>query len=121
MTSFQRSRTPRVLAAIAIALSLASGGYFLLPPGHTIAQVAAPAAPPAEALNQANTLSDAFRNSADKVLPAVVSIRNEIQPRLAKADSKGRGQRPQLPKGLEGQLPRGFGGGELDPFLRRFF
>src|SRR6185295_4205987 len=91
------------------------------PAGHTIAQVAAPAAPPAEAMNQANTLSDAFRNSADKVLPAVVSIRNEVQPRMAKAEGKGRGQRPQLPKGFEGQLPRGFGGGELDPLLRRFF
>jgi len=91
----------------------------LLPSGHTIAQVAAPAAPPAEALNQANTLSDAFRNSADKVLPAVVSIRNEVQPRMAKNDSKGRGQRPQLPKGFGEQGPRGLG--ELDPFLRRFF
>jgi serine protease Do len=121
MTSFAPSKTSRVVAAIAIALSLASCGYFFFPAAHTLAQVAAPAAPPAEALNQANTLSDAFRNSADKVLPAVVSIRNEIQPRMAKAESKGRGQRPQLPKGLEGQLPRGFGGGELDPFLRRFF
>ncbi|HEY2413516.1 MAG TPA: Do family serine endopeptidase [Pirellulaceae bacterium] len=123
MTSSPRSQASRVVAAIAIALSLASGGYFLLPSGHTIAQVAAPAAPPAEALNQANTLSDAFRNSADKVLPAVVSIRNEIQPRMAKNESKmpRGGQRPQLPKGFEGQLPRGFGGGELDPLLRRFF
>jgi len=121
MSSYHRSRTSRVLAAIAIAFSLAGGGYLFYPSGHTIAQVAAPAAPPAEALNQANTLSDAFRNSADKVLPAVVSIRNEVQPRLAKNEPKGRGQRPQLPKGFEGQLPRGFGGGELEPFLRRFF
>src|SRR6476659_190779 len=114
MTSYHRSRTSRVLATVAIALSLASGGYFFYPGGHSIAQVAAPAAPPAEALNQANTLSDAFRNSADKVLPAVVSIRNEVQPRMAKAEPKGRGgQRPQLPKGFEGQLPRGLGGGEL--------
>ena len=66
MTSYHRSRTSRVLATVAIALSLASGGYFFYPGGHSIAQVAAPAAPPAEALNQANTLSDAFRNSADK-------------------------------------------------------
>src|SRR3954469_2945015 len=109
MSHFHRSRTSRALVAFAVAVSLASGGYFFFPAGHTIAQVAAPAAPPAEAMNQANTLSDAFRNSADKVLPAVVSIRNEVQPRMAKAEPKGRGnQRPQLPKGFEGQLPRGF-------------
>jgi len=124
MTNFYRSgyhssRVARLIATVAIALSLAGGGYFFYPSGHTIAQVTAPKAPPAEALNQANTLSDAFRNSADKVLPAVVSIRNEIRPRMAKADAKGRGQRPQLPKGFEGQLPRGLG--ELDPLLRRFF
>src|SRR3954451_6757524 len=116
MASYPRSRTSRVLVAIAIALSLASGGYFLLPPAHTIAQVAAPAAPPAEALNQANTLSDAFRNSADKVLPAVVSIRNEVQPKLAKAD---RGGESRTQRGVRPQLPKGFG--ELDPFLKRFF
>src|SRR3954451_21051909 len=116
MASYPRSRTSRVLVAIAIALSLASGGYFLLPPAHTIAQVAAPAAPPAEALNQANTLSDAFRNSADKVLPAVVSIRNEVHPKIAKAEPKApKGGRPQLPKGFSDQLPKGF---ELDPFLK---
>src|SRR5439155_8525651 len=74
---------------------------------------------PAEALNQANTLSGAFRNSADKVLPAVVSIRNEVQPKLAKGESPTpRGSRPQLPKGFGNQLPKGL---ELDPFLKRFF
>src|SRR6476660_7290569 len=122
MDSITRSPASRVAAAVLVILSLAGGGYFFLPSGAIVAQAPAPAAPPAEALNQANTLSDAFRNSADKVLPAVVSIRNEVQPRMAKIEPKGRGgQRPQLPKGFEGQLPRGFGSGELDPFLRRFF
>jgi serine protease Do len=70
-------------------------------------------------LNQANTLSDAFRFSADHVLPAVVSIRNEVQPKLAKAEARApRGARPQLPKGLGDQLPRGL---ELDPLFKRFF
>ena len=120
MTNQQRSFSSRILTTAVLALSLVGGGYFLYPTGHTIAQVAAPAAPPAEALNQANTLSDAFRNSADKVLPAVVSIRNEIQPRMAKSDGKApRNGRPQLPKGFGEQNPRGFG--ELDPFLRKFF
>ena len=87
MDRFYRSRISRVAAAALLVLSLAGGGYFFLPATATIAQAPAPAAPPAEALNQANTLSDAFRNSAEKVLPAVVSIRNEVQPKLAKADA----------------------------------
>jgi len=119
MDRLTRSPASRVAAALLVVLSLAGGGYFLLPSGATIAQSPAPAAPPAEALNQANTLSDAFRNSAEKVLPAVVSIRNEVQPKIAKAEPKSRGGRPQLPKGFSDQLPKGFG--ELDPFLKRFF
>src|SRR4051812_45876968 len=113
MDQFYRSRASRALVAVLLALSLAGGGYFFLPAKATIAQAPAAAAPPAEALNQANTLSDAFRNSAEKVLPAVVSIRNEVQPKLAKSgDSKApRGARPQLPKGFD----------DLDPLLKRFF
>src|SRR5438046_1866769 len=120
MDRFYRSPASRIAAAALVVLSLAGGGYFFLPSGATIAQSPAPAAPPAEALNQANTLSDAFRNSAEKVLPAVVSIRNEVQPRIAKAEPKSpRGGRPQLPKGYSEQLPKSFG--ELDPLLKRFF
>src|SRR3954470_6513894 len=119
MTIPQRSLTSRIMLTAVLTLSLAGGGYFFYPTGHSIAQTPAPAAPPAEALNQANTLSDAFRNSAEKVLPAVVSIRNEVHPRLAKAEPKSpKGGRPQLPKGFSDQLPKGF---ELDPFLKRFF
>jgi serine protease Do len=125
MSHFYQSPVSRIAAAIVLALSLAGGSYVLLPAGTTVAQVPAPTAPPQEAFNQANALSDAFRNSAEKVLPAVVSIRNEVQPRLAKSEgSRGdakapRGARPQLPKGFGDQLPKGFG--ELDPFLKRFF
>jgi len=124
MNHFYRSPTSRVAAAAILALSLAGSGYFFLPAGHTVAQSPPAAAVPQEALNQANTLSDAFRHSAEKVLPAVVSIRNEVQPRMAKADGKApRGARPQLPKDFSDRLPKGFGGGggELDPFFRRFF
>src|SRR3982751_3435600 len=116
MENLYRSRASRALAAMLLGLSLASGGYFFLPAQPTIAQAPAATAPPAEALNQANTLSDAFRNSADKVLPAVVSIRNEVQPKLAKAD---RGGESRSQRGVRPQLPKGFG--ELDPFLKRFF
>ncbi len=121
MDRFTRSPASRVAATLLVVLSLAGGGYFFLPSVATVAQAPAPAAPPAEALNQANTLSDAFRNSAEKVLPAVVSIRNEVQPKIAKAEPRSpKGGRPQLPKGFSEQLPKGFGG-ELDPFLKRFF
>src|SRR5262245_65746205 len=118
MERFTRSPASRVAAALLVVLSLAGGSYFFLPSGATIAQSPAPKAPPAEALNQANTLSDAFRNSAEKVLPAVVSIRNEVQPKLASNDQPRRGgDRSQLPKGFGDRLPKGL---ELDPFLKRF-
>src|SRR5436190_24201617 len=119
MMKLYRSQASRLIAAAVLAVSLASGGYFFLPAATTTAQSPAPTAPPAEALNHANALSDAFRNSADKVLPAVVSIRDEVQPKLAKGESPTpRGGRPQLPKGFGNQLPKGL---ELDPFLKRFF
>jgi serine protease Do len=113
MDRITRSPASRVAAAVLVILSLAGGGYFFLPSGAIVAQAPTAAAPPSEALNQANTLSDAFRNSAEKVLPAVVSIRNEVHPKMAKAEPKSprSGTRPQLPKGF----------GELDPFLKRFF
>jgi len=118
MSYLYRSKTSRLVAAALLVASVASGGYFLAPVAVSTAQSPATHAPPAEALNQANTLSDAFRNSADKVLPAVVSIRNEVQPKLAKA---GRGERSEsrTQRGVRPQLPQGFG--ELDPFLKRFF
>jgi serine protease Do len=119
MKGFCHSPTSRVAAAALVVASLASGGYFLFPAASITAQAPPPAAPPAEAISQANTLSDAFRNSAEKVMPAVVSIRNEVQPRLAKSDGRApREGRPQLPKGFGDQLPKGL---ELDPFLRKFF
>jgi serine protease Do len=124
MSRLYRSPPSRLAAAALVTAALASGGYLFLPAATTTAQTTAGQAPathaaPAEALNQANTLSDAFRNSADKVLPAVVSIRNEVQPKLARGESRmPRGNRQQLPKGLGDQLPKGL---ELDPFLRKFF
>jgi serine protease Do len=114
MSSLQRSRTSRLVAAAMVVLSAVAGtGYFFVPHDTIVAQQLAPATKaPAEAIDHANTLSEAFRYSADHVLPAVVSIRNEARPRLAKRDARPRGgNRPQLPPEL----------GELDPLLRRFF
>src|SRR5256885_13540863 len=105
MNRLCRSRTSRLVAAALVIASLASGGYLLVPAASTAQSPAlATTAPPAEALNQANTLSDAFRFSADHVLPAVVAIKNEVQPKLAKTEQPkpGRGNRPQLPKGFGG-------------------
>jgi serine protease Do len=113
MSRYNRSPASRIAAAILLIAGLAGGGYLAFPTSATVAQAPAgkTTAAPREALTHANALSDAFRNSASKVLPAVVSIRNEVQPRLARGEQRGpRGVRPQLPRGLES-----------DPFLRRFF
>jgi len=116
MSELYRSKTSRRVIAVAlIVLGLATSGYLLVPGGHLTAQSPATAtkAPPAEALNQANTLSDAFRHSANQVLPSVVSIRNEVQPKLTKRELR-------TPRGGNRQaVPREFG--ELDPLLKRFF
>lgn len=110
---YSQSPRGRIAAAAIVALGLASGGYFLAAENPLTAQSKlATTAPPAEALNQANTLSDAFRYSAERVLPAVVSIHNEVQPKMVKRDVRSpRGNRPALPEGLE----------QLDPSIRRFF
>jgi serine protease Do len=112
MKRLYQSSTSRLAAAAVVASVLASGGYLLLPAGAVTAQSPAVAKAPVDAVGHANALSAAFRSSADRVLPAVVSIRNEVQPKLVKHDVEvPRGNRPQLPKGF----------GELDPFLKRFF
>lgn len=110
------------------AATLGSAGYFLNSAGHLAAEQTAaviakqsPAkdSPQArENLTHANALSQAFRASADKVLPAVVSIQNVVQPKLVQH---------QMPKRSPKQMP-GFsrpggrpGSEELDPLLKRFF
>jgi serine protease Do len=123
MTTLYRSRTSRFVAAVLLAASLAGGGYLLVPAAVSTAQPSpelATKAAPSEALSHADTLSDAFRFSAERVLPAVVAIRNEVQPRMAKNnDNRAPRGGQQLPKGFSDQLPKGLN--ELDPFLRRFF
>jgi serine protease Do len=116
MNRLYRSPATRLAAAAVLTASLAGGGYLLLPSQRVTAQAPARAVPAGEAINQANALSEAFRNAADRVLPAVVAIKNEVKPRIVRNDrSPQRGGRPQMP-----QTPRGFGG-DLDPLLRRFF
>ena len=100
--------------------TLGSAGYFLeaarlLPPNHLTAAQTAPAVTTPKAredLTHANSLSEAFRTSANRVLPAVVSIQNIQQPKLVQRDMPRRG-------GAQRQLPPGIQ--DLDPLLKRFF
>lgn len=112
MQSFERRRWAWWIVVLTVAL--VGSGYWLMPSGLLTAQVPAvraPAPPPA-ALSHAQGLSEAFRYAAEQVLPAVVSIRNEVRPRVVRTDPRSpRGARPRLPKEFE----------ELDPFFRRFF
>jgi serine protease Do len=93
------------------------GAYVAGTSGVLTAQTPAIAKPaPAQAIGHATALSEAFRNSADRVMPAVVSIQNEMQPKLVRRELRApRGGRPSLPDGF----PKEFG--ELDPLLKRFF
>lgn len=110
--------------AIGSVLTLAtfgSAGYFLestrlLSPNHVTAAQTAPAVTTPKAredLSHANSLSNAFRNSSSRVLPAVVAIQNVVQPKLVQRDTPRRGG------GLQRQLPPGME--DLDPLLKRFF
>src|SRR5262245_4985642 len=99
MSSMNRFRSRQLAAAAAVVMSLAAGIYALIPGQLVTAQSNAAAKPaPAVALNQANALSEAFRNSSDQVIPAVVSIKNESQPKLVKREQRSpRGGRPNVP------------------------
>jgi serine protease Do len=116
--SMQFRNAPRQLAAAAaLMVVLAAGVYAFVPASILTADSAVGDKPaPAEARNQANALSEAFRNSADQVLPAVVSIKNESQPKMVKRELRTPrgGARQQIPN-----LPKEFG--DLDPLFKRFF
>jgi serine protease Do len=97
-----------------MALGLATTGYVLNEAGVLTAdtQGVTKTPPPEQPIGHANTLSEAFRNSAERVLPAVVSISHEAEQKTVRREFRGpRGGRPQLPKEF----------GELDPLLKRFF
>ena len=75
-----------------------------------------------QSLQHANALSKAFRAASDRVMPAVVSIQNEVKPKMVRREVRPRGERGER-GGVEGfgrgQLPPGFE--DLDPLLKRFF
>jgi serine protease Do len=122
MTRFSRSARTRFAAvAVLLAASVGAGGYLAGVTGVLTADTRAPAISPADPqLAHANELSEAFRQSAEKVLPAVVSIQNEARPRTVQREVRPNQDRPNErgPRGRR-QLPEGFE--DLDPFLRKFF
>jgi serine protease Do len=107
--------------AALLTAGLTAGGYLLSPPGVLTAQQRVAEKPaPREAMNHATALSEAFRNSADRVLPAVVAISNEPVARNVNRETRQRGERGDRSGARQRpQLPREFG--ELDPLLKRFF
>jgi serine protease Do len=120
-TSANSSFSRWAIGSVLTIATLSSAGYFLestrlLTPNHLTAAQTAPAVTSPQAkenFNHAMSLSQAFRNSANRVLPAVVAIQNVQQPKLVQRESPrggNRGQR-QLPPGIE----------NLDPLLKRFF
>ena len=91
MRQVMYSHSVRLAAAGFLLAGLIGAGYVAVPSGIVTADSGAVAKPaPAEALGHANALSEAFRYSADHVLPAVVSIRNEVQPKVVKSDQPRR-------------------------------
>jgi serine protease Do len=110
------SRTRLAAAALSLAAALAGAGYFVGSSQVLTADNAAPIPAGTPEQQHATALSDAFRASSAKVLPAVVSIQHEMQPRLANRELRGpRGGR-QLPGG---QLPKELE--DLNPLFKRFF
>ena len=116
MDSLYRTAPRRVTLAASLVVALAAAIYAVSPAGLLTADSTAVSKPaPTQGLNQANALSEAFRFSADQVIPAVVSIRNETQPQVVKRELRApRSGRPNTPN-----LPKEFG--DLDPLLKRFF
>ena len=117
---FGKSRFAAI--AVLLASGLAGAGYFAGTSGVLTADTQAPAISKSDPqVVHANELSEAFRASAERVLPAVVSIKNESKPRLVQRETRPDGDRPRAPRGGRQmpQLPEGFE--ELDPLLKRFF
>lgn len=95
------------LAGVALTGWLATSQF----PSHADSRTSPPISE--QAVADAGNLSKAFRASAERVLPAVVSIQHTIQPKLAKREGVQRrgGAQRQLPPGME----------DLNPLLKRFF
>lgn len=105
---FQSS--PRgALAAVVIAASGLGLGYFW-GGGIPLGADTKPAVK-AEAVENANSLSHAFRGAAERTMPAVVTVQHLAETKTVKMRSDGRRGQRELPEQFR----------DLDPLLKRFF
>ena len=120
MSKFSRSARARLAAvAVMLAASLGTAGYFFGVPGVLTADGGTPQIAASDPqVQHANALSEAFRQSASKVLPAVVSIQHERQMRTVQREDRDDRGESRVPRGRR-DLPEGFE--DLDPLLKRFF
>jgi len=111
--SYKFQSSPRgVLAAVVVAASGLGLGY--LWGGAPLGADMRVAKAPTEAVENANSLSDAFRHASERTMPAVVTIQHtgETKKVSMKGDKlPGRGGKPQVPEQFR----------DLDPLLKRFF
>lgn len=109
--------SPRgVMAAAVIAASGLGIGYMWGGGAPIGADVRSGAKPPTQAVEQAASLSTAFRHAADQTMPAVVTIQRINEPKKVASNGNNGNGREQR-RGRE--LPEQFR--DLDPLLRRFF
>jgi serine protease Do len=66
---------------------------------------------PVEAVENANSLSHAFRSAAERTMPAVVTVQHVVEPKTVKMRTDGRRGQRELPEQFR----------DLDPLLKRFF
>ncbi|MEX2176250.1 MAG: Do family serine endopeptidase [Pirellulaceae bacterium] len=113
MRTLYRCPPTGIAAGTALALCVGVGSYFAAYSGVLTADTKAPAISAADPLvAHASALSEAFRSSAERVLPAVVSIHHESKPKVVRREQNApRNGRRQLPPEFE----------DLDPLLKRFF
>lgn len=104
--------TPRgALAAIVIAASGLGVGYFWGGGLPLVADTKPATKAPTEAVENANSLSHAFRGAAERTMPAVVTVQHVIEPKAVKMRNDGRRGQRELPEQFR----------DLDPLLKRFF
>jgi serine protease Do len=99
------------LAAVVIAASGLGVGYFF-GGGMPLVADTKPAIK-AEAVENANSLSHAFRTAAERTMPAVVTVQHTMEAKTVKMRNENDGRRGGR------ELPEQFR--DLDPLLKRFF
>ena len=123
MSTLVRSPRNRLAAlAVLVASGLAAAGY--LAGTHAVVTAesqAPPISPSSPSLVEAKTLSEAFRASAERVLPAVVSIQHDMPVQTVQREMpapRGDAPRGDAPQGNRPQLPREF---QDNPLFKKFF